>query len=350
MPGDRAQGDRSPGRIARVAGRDPDDTRERVDVIEVETPGDQRDEGGPRRGRDPRRAEVADYRDSDRAGVEALCVGADHGPRHTAVAAFEDLAVLVDEEVVTDVVPAVPLHVVQLDRLHDRGRLGLRVRVRPGRVVDDCEMNRIRIERRPSPNRLVRVPAGARDDRRRPCQVGALGPQALPRAAHEVRPHPGDAANRPVLDAVRGTRPEGARDAPTAARSALRAVVRKRILGRERPPRAPTAREVPRPVLDHPRPLPMQADELEYAGRDRLARRLRREISRHQPGTKGGPGEGGGEDGCDDERPHPRRRSRCRLQHARARSRGVGTDASIALDPLRGSHTPSWPARENPAR
>jgi len=70
----------------------------------------------------------------------------------------------------------------------------------------------------------------------------------------------------------------------------------------------------------------MQANELEDARRGRPARRLGREISRHQPGAESGAGEGSGDDGCDDERPHER------------------------ADPLRGSHTPSWPARETQAR
>ena len=66
---------------------------------------------------------------------------------------------------------------------------------------------------------------------------------------------------------------------------------------------------------------------------------------------KGGPGESGGEDGCDDERPRPRRRSRCRLQHARAllaRASELTGQRDIqlnppGLDPLRGSHTPPGP-------
>jgi hypothetical protein len=47
----------------------------------------------------------------------------------------------------------------------------------------------------------------------------------------------------------------------------------------------------------------VHADELEHTGRDRATRRLRREISRHEPGSKSGTGKRGGEDGCDDELP-----------------------------------------------
>ena len=47
----------------------------------------------------------------------------DHVPRDPARAALEDLAEPVDQEVVADVVPAVPLHVVALDRADDRLQL-----------------------------------------------------------------------------------------------------------------------------------------------------------------------------------------------------------------------------------
>src|SRR3712207_8386526 len=46
------------------------------------------------------------------------------------------------EEVVADVVPAVPLHVVGLDALDDRGRGGRGVPVRACRVVHDRDPDR----------------------------------------------------------------------------------------------------------------------------------------------------------------------------------------------------------------
>jgi len=48
---------------------------------------------------------------------------ADHVLVDPAVATFEHLPVLVDEKVVPDVVPAVALHVVDLDAAHDRSGL-----------------------------------------------------------------------------------------------------------------------------------------------------------------------------------------------------------------------------------
>jgi len=50
-------------------------------------------------------------------------VRADHVLVDPAVATFEHLPVLVDEKVVPDVVPAVALHVVDLDAAHDRSGL-----------------------------------------------------------------------------------------------------------------------------------------------------------------------------------------------------------------------------------
>ena len=52
---------------------------------------------------------------AERRPVEALGVGADHGPVDAAISAFVDRAVAVDEEVVPDVVPAVGPHVVGVD-------------------------------------------------------------------------------------------------------------------------------------------------------------------------------------------------------------------------------------------
>ncbi len=85
------------------------------------------------------RLEVADQRDTDGAGVEPFRVSTDHVPRDPAGAALEDVAEAIDEKVVTDVVPAVPLDVVVLDPSHDRRRLRPRVGVRVRRVMDDRE-------------------------------------------------------------------------------------------------------------------------------------------------------------------------------------------------------------------
>ena len=69
--------------------------------------------------------------------VPALRLGADHGRLDAARAALEDHAVAVDEEVVTDVVPAVGVAVVAGDAEHDPGRFLGRVVDRGDRVVDE---------------------------------------------------------------------------------------------------------------------------------------------------------------------------------------------------------------------
>ena len=87
---------------------------------------------------------VAEDGDAGRARVDALGVGADDapaalvlaggrfaGPVDPGPAAFVDAALLVDEEVVPDVVPAVVAGVVGVDRPHGLGRVGVVVRASP---------------------------------------------------------------------------------------------------------------------------------------------------------------------------------------------------------------------------
>ena len=64
--------------------------------------------------------EVAEAGDAGRGAVPALRLRADDGLVDPARTALEDLAVLVDEEVVADVVPAVAVAVVAGDAEHDR--------------------------------------------------------------------------------------------------------------------------------------------------------------------------------------------------------------------------------------
>ena len=78
-----------------------------------------------------------EQRDAGRAGVEAARMRSDDGLVDPPVPAFVDRAEPVDEVVVADVVPAVAPDVVELDPLHDRRCLRLRVRVAAGRVVND---------------------------------------------------------------------------------------------------------------------------------------------------------------------------------------------------------------------
>src|SRR5262249_18301273 len=91
--------------------------------------------------------------------------------RDPAVAALEHLAARVDEEVVPDVVPTVSPHVVDLDAAHDRCGLVARVRVRGDGVVHERELQCRSKARLPTANLLLGVPAGARDDLRRACDL-----------------------------------------------------------------------------------------------------------------------------------------------------------------------------------
>ncbi len=93
--------------------------RQRVDVGNVEPPRQNLHERGALWGCQAGAVVVADQSHPDRAIVETHRVSADDRLVHPAVAALEDLAVLVDEEVVADVVPAVAEHVVELDSADD---------------------------------------------------------------------------------------------------------------------------------------------------------------------------------------------------------------------------------------
>ncbi len=92
-------------------------------MSDVEAPREQADERGARCGADRVRVIGPDQRHAHGALVEALSMRTDDVPVDPSVAALEDLAVLVDEEVVADVVPPVGEHVVALDPADDRGRL-----------------------------------------------------------------------------------------------------------------------------------------------------------------------------------------------------------------------------------
>ena len=110
------------------------------------------------------RGEGPDAGDPGRDGVVALGLGADHGLVDAAGAALEDLAVLVDEEVVADVVPAVGVAVVAGDPEHDPGRLLGRVVVGADRVVHERGLDLAVLGRR-ARRHAVAAPLGAGDDR-----------------------------------------------------------------------------------------------------------------------------------------------------------------------------------------
>ena len=148
-----------------------------------------------------------EHGDPDAARVEPLRVGADDVLDQAPAAALEDPAVLVDEVVVADVVPAVREHVVALDAAHDGRRLRRRIAVRPRRVVHDRELEAVRERRLRPHDGLVGAPARTPGDRR------LIGPQRRLRgrrgqrrvgrsrlARDEERPQARDGPGDAVLD------------------------------------------------------------------------------------------------------------------------------------------------------
>ena len=117
---------------------------------------------------------VAHHRDAERAGVEAAGVGALHVLGQPAVAALVDVAVLVHQRVVADVLPAAGDRVVLVNAPHDARGLGLRVVVRAGGVVDAGRAE-VGVVRRGSAAGLVGSPAGAGDHARHAGDVGVVG-------------------------------------------------------------------------------------------------------------------------------------------------------------------------------
>ena len=154
------------------------------------------------------RVVVAEQRHADRARVEPQRVRTDHVARHAARPALVDGAEAVDEEVVTDVVPAVSLHVVDLDPPHDGRRLGRGVGVRGRGVVHDGELERRRVERLRARDLLVGLPLRAGHDPRHAGELRrAHRLQGLRLRPEVVGAQPRDAAEAPELHALRRARP-----------------------------------------------------------------------------------------------------------------------------------------------
>ena len=290
MAGDCTQLHLRPRPPALAAAGDVGERRDRVDVGQVEPPRDQALERLHRRGRRLRRHEVADQRDADAPRVEPERVRADHVPGDAAVPAFVDLAVPVDEEVVADVVPAVRLHVVDVDAAHDRGRLGRRVAVRCRGVMDDRKPDRRRIERMVPPQQLVAAPGRTRHDRRRAGDRQPPQGLVLDRAPDVIGAQAAHPAPQAVLDAVGGARPDRAAEPPAARRSSLAGAQVRAIVVIGGLPAAPPTGGCTRPEQHGAGPLPVQADQVE-ANR-RLSRGKRslaahRQVPRHDRHTAG---------------------------------------------------------------
>ena len=67
--------------------------------------------------------EGAQRGDAKGVRVEAACLGTDDGSVHAAEASLEDLTVPVDQEVVSDVAPAVAVDVVGVNAADNGGRV-----------------------------------------------------------------------------------------------------------------------------------------------------------------------------------------------------------------------------------
>src|SRR4051794_5860511 len=176
VAGDALQDDLAPGRVAvglAAGGRDGDLALDRG-AVDRELPGD---ELGHRLQRGLGLAGGVEGADVGHAGgdrVVALRLGADHRLVDAAGAALEDLAVLVDEEVVADVVPAVGVAVVLRDAEDDPGGVLRPVAVRAHRVVDEGHLH-VAVARRGARRHGGRAPRGARDHGRRQRGVLRLG-------------------------------------------------------------------------------------------------------------------------------------------------------------------------------
>ena len=220
-----------------------------------------------------------------RVAVVALGLRADHDRLVDAAGpALEDLAVLVDEEVVADVVPAVRVPVVLRDPEHDRRGVGGRVVVRGDRVVDEGDPD-VAVGRQRARWDLRSGPGRARDvgrRRHRPERLGgARGVAEAPTGPPRGQSPPGAGADADQVDAQRGADgsagaqlelvagagPHGVRGA--AAGAGVRRVV---AVDGERHPRAPAAVAPAGPHLDVPA-QPAQPEEVEAPRRAQDAAR-----------------------------------------------------------------------------
>ena len=201
----------SPLRIAarRASGGDHRRPAGRRVAVVRELPGEPAHEAAERGDRDRLLRVRAQHGDAAGLRVHALRLRADDGLRQPAGPARVDVAVLVDERVVADVVPAQRVAVVTADRQDDARRLRLRVLVRADRVVEDRRLDAPvarGLARRAAAGGLVRAPGRPRDEvglRRDPGRAG----RGL-RHVHVVQPPPWPpAAARAELELVGAAEP-----------------------------------------------------------------------------------------------------------------------------------------------
>ena len=217
----------------------------------------ERVQGGARRSRVVVRPED---RNTARPGVETLRVCANDVLVDATVTTLEDLAVPVDEEVVADVIPAVPLHVVHLDAAHDRGRLGSCVAVRPRGVVDERELQRSRVARRRPPDGFISTPRRTRNDPRRTCDRERARRQRIDRTPEKVRPQARDRTVDAIRDRIRSAGPIRVAEVPVGLKRVIGPVLHLRRSGL---PRAPVLFERARAELDRAGSAPVESHHVE---------------------------------------------------------------------------------------
>ena len=164
MAADDPEGRAPARRVAVVAAGDQGRAAERIDVSDVEAPGDELRERLAGRGRQSLGVAVADHGDPHGSGVEPARLRPDHRLVDPAGAPLEDPPEGIDEEVVADVLPAVRAHVVGVDRADDRGHVVGRVAVRRVGVVHEDHLRRVRVARVPRAAASRLPPARPRHD------------------------------------------------------------------------------------------------------------------------------------------------------------------------------------------
>jgi hypothetical protein len=239
---------------------------------------------------------AGDARDSGRLRVEALRLRSHHGAVEAARAALVEHAVLVDQSVVADVVPAVLVAVVAADRQHDRRRLLRRVVVERDRVVHDHRLDRP-VQRLLARRALAGAPAGAAHEGRLHSLCRTDPGVRVATHVHEVQAQARHAPAEPVLDAVGLSHPE--RVGGVSARVQLL-------------PPAPAASRASHSNRDLGlrRAAPPHADQVEWLGRDPVRHASgRRELEVERlacvRGRRGRQGDQGAQERrCCDEQPH----------------------------------------------
>ena len=247
---------------------------------------------------------VGDARDAGRDRVEALRVGAEHGLVEPAGAALVEHAVLVDQRVVADVVPAVRVAMEAADREDDRRPLLRGVVVERDGVVD-VDRADAAVAGRGARRALARAPLAARDEVGFRV-LGRPGPRTRARlgelAGHvdEMQPQSRHSPAEAVLDRIGAAHPERVGRPPRAlAGPGVGSVVGVRLQG------LPAAPAATRPADPHRygrsrAPTPAQADQIEAPrGRQRprndsATRRAGRGCGRKLE-VEGGPGPAAGD-------------------------------------------------------